>query len=214
MKKPHSGQGLGTLKPMQNSNAVLQGSARGTPYDDPRCQSKVVGQLGIESILRPRGRSKRCVMTRIIRMSPFAIWLAVVSIGLQTTAGTQMPEERLTIHPHVFSLITCWPSDTAEPVVTEINLDAVSRNQNQFAMSLVKVRGEWVEFRDAERQGFERYRIMKSDNGRVTAEFQSNGGGTSTSVSLIEFVIEQRELLQNGKPVSRRVLRVLSCAAQ
>ena len=195
-------------------SAALQGTARGTPCDDPRCQSTVVGQLGIESTLRPRGRSKRCVMTRISRMSPFAIWLAVLGIGFQMIAGAEMPEERLTIHPHVFSLITCWPSDTDEPVVTEVNLDAVSRNQNQFAMSLVKVRGEWVECHDAERQGFERYRITKSDNGRVTVEFQSNGGGTSTSVSLIEFVIEQRELLQNGKPVSRRVLRVLSCTAQ
>lgn len=153
-------------------------------------------------------------MIRIIRMSAFAIWLAAVSFGFHEIAGAETLEERPPIHPHVFALITCWPSDTDEPVVTEINLDAVSKNRNQFAMSRVKVRGEWVECRDAERQGFERYRIIKSDSGRVTVEFQSNGGGTNTSVSLIDFVIEQRELLQNGIPVSRRVLRVLSCAAK
>ena len=38
----------------------------------------------------------------------------------------------LKIHPKVFNMIDCWISDSESPVVTEINLDAVERNANQF----------------------------------------------------------------------------------
>lgn len=59
--------------------------------------------------------------------------------------GAEPPAERLQIHPRVFALVTCWPSDTDEPVVTEVNLDAVTRNRNQFDTTLVKTPGEWTE---------------------------------------------------------------------
>src|SRR5882724_5094487 len=36
------------------------------------------------------------------------------------------------IHPKVFRMITCWVSDSESPVVTEINLDAVEKNRNEF----------------------------------------------------------------------------------
>lgn len=143
------------------------------------------------------------------------VWISLVSMGFHAAAwGSEPPAERLQIHPRVFALVTCWSSDTDEPVVTEVNLDAVSKNRNQFDTSLVRTRGEWTECPGDLGQGFERYRVVKSDNGQVTIEFQSNGGGTYTSVSIIEFVIEQRELRQNGKRVSRRILRLMSCAAK
>ena len=143
------------------------------------------------------------------------VWCALVGMSLSSDVRcAEPPAERLQIHPRIFALVTCWPSDKDEPVVTEINLDAVSKNRNQFDTSLVKTRGEWYECPGEQGQGFERYRIVKSDNGQMTIEFHSNGGGTYTSVSIIEFVIEQRELRQNGKLVSRRILRVMSCAAK
>ncbi|MFN9719689.1 MAG: hypothetical protein ACK58L_13395 [Planctomycetota bacterium] len=118
------------------------------------------------------------------------------------------------IHPRVFSLVTGWPADGEEPVVTEINLDAVSRNRNQFETSHVKTRDGWTESPGADGRGFERYRVIGSDNGKMTVEFQSNGGGTFTSASMIEFIIESRELQQNGKRVIRKVLRVTSIAVK
>jgi hypothetical protein len=143
------------------------------------------------------------------------IWLALVSMSFSSDVReAEPPVERLQIHPRVFGLITCWPSDGEEPVVTEINLDAVSKNRNQFDMSLVKTRGVWTECPGSQGQGFERYRVVKSDDGQVTIEFQSNGGGTYTSVSIMEFVIEPRELRQNGKLVSRRILRIVSIATK
>jgi len=142
-------------------------------------------------------------------------WCAVMGMSFSSDVHcAEPPAEQVQIHPHVVALVTCWPSDTDEPVVTEINLDAVSKNRNQFDRSLVKTRGEWSECPGEQGQGFERYRIVKSDNEQMTIEFQSNGGGTYTSVSIIKFVIEQRELRLNGKLVSRRILRIMSCVAK
>ena len=143
------------------------------------------------------------------------VWLVLVNMSFHSDVrGAEPPAELRQIHPRVFGLITCWPSDGEEPVVTEINLDAVRKNRNQFDMSLVKTRGAWTECPGSQGQGFERYRVVKSDDEQVTIEFQSNGGGTYTSVSIIEFVIEPRELRQNGKLVSRRILRVMSSASK
>lgn len=143
------------------------------------------------------------------------VWFTVVGMAISTTvSGADVAADKLQIHPHVFGLVTCWPSDSEQPVVTEINLDAVSKNRNQFDMSTVKTRGAWIESPGEHGQGFERYRIVKSDNEQMIVAFQSNGGGTYTSASTIEFVIEQREFRHNGKLVSRRILRVVSCETQ
>jgi hypothetical protein len=48
------------------------------------------------------------------------------------------------IHPKVFTLVECWLSDTAWPLVTEINLDAVRENRNQFDSDGVTTNGEWT----------------------------------------------------------------------
>jgi hypothetical protein len=50
-------------------------------------------------------------------------------------------------HPEVFSMIQCWISDTERPVVTEVNLDAVQRDRNQFDQDRVKQEGGWVVYR-------------------------------------------------------------------
>src|SRR6266705_6342576 len=38
----------------------------------------------------------------------------------------------LKIHPKVFNMIDCWISDSESPMVTEINLNAVEKDGNQF----------------------------------------------------------------------------------
>jgi hypothetical protein len=38
----------------------------------------------------------------------------------------------LKIRPKIFNMINCWISDSESPVVTEINLDAVEKNENEF----------------------------------------------------------------------------------
>lgn len=143
------------------------------------------------------------------------VLLALVGVSFSTDVrGAELTVMLPQIHPRVFSLVTCWPSDVEEPVVTEINLDAVRRNRNQFDMSLVKIRDGWTECPGTNGQGFDRYRVIRSDNEHFTIEFQSDDGGTFTSVSIIEFVIEPRQLHQNGKLVSRQILRVESIAAR
>jgi hypothetical protein len=116
----------------------------------------------------------------------------------------------LKIHPKVFSMINCWISDSESPVVTEINLDAVEKNGNEFNQDRLKQDGEWLQCPAADTNGFMRYRVLESKDSHYKVEFQENGGGTLTTASTIEFSIEKRSIQHDGKPVAIRVLRVAS----
>lgn len=118
--------------------------------------------------------------------------------------------EPLEVHPKVFHLVDCWLSDSVAPVVTEINLDAVKANTNQFDPDAVKKDGEWLRYDDAENHGFSRYRVLEAKGNRYKIEYQENGGGTLTTDSLIGFVLEKREIDRGGKPVSLQVLKITS----
>jgi hypothetical protein len=118
----------------------------------------------------------------------------------------------LKIHPKVFNLIDCWISDSESPVVTEINLDAVEKNGNEFNDDGLKQEGEWTRAPTPEANGFMRYRLLESKGNRYKVEYQENGGGTLTTASIIEFTIEKREIRRDNKPATIRVLRVLSYA--
>ena len=149
-------------------------------------------------------------------MARFIIaFFALISSSLQPafSPGCLADVKSPAIHPHVFSLITCWPSDRGEPVVTEINLDAVELNRNQFPPENVVLRTPWHEYSLDDGGGFERYRIVSSRQGCITAEFQHNRGGTFTSVSTVQFRISTRVLQQQGRAVCCRVLQVLSIQA-
>jgi hypothetical protein len=118
----------------------------------------------------------------------------------------------LKIHPKVFSMIDCWVSDSESPVVTEINLDAVERNGNEFNQDGVRQDGEWLRCPVPDTNGFMRYRVLESKGNHYKVEYQENGGGTLTTSSTIEFEIENREIHHEGKPATIRVLRVSSYA--
>jgi hypothetical protein len=116
----------------------------------------------------------------------------------------------LKIHPKVFSMINCWISDSESPVVTEINLDAVDKNGNEFNQDGLKQDGEWLQCPVPDTNGFMRYRVVESKGSHYKIEFQENGGGSLTTASIIECEIEKRSIQRDGKPVTIRVLRVLS----
>jgi hypothetical protein len=116
----------------------------------------------------------------------------------------------LKIHPKVFSMINCWISDSESPVVTEINLDAVEKDGNEFNQDGLKQDGEWLQSPVPDSNGFMRYRLLESKSNQYKVEYQENGGGTLTTSSIIEFEIEKRTIHRDGKPVAIRVLRVLS----
>ena len=116
----------------------------------------------------------------------------------------------LKIHPKVFSMINCWISDSESPVVTEISLDAVEKNGNEFNEDGLKQDGEWLQCPVPDTKGFMRYRMLESKGNHHKVEYQENGGGTLTTASNIEFEIEKRNIYRDGKPVTIRVLRVLS----
>src|SRR5436190_65329 len=126
-----------------------------------------------------------------------------------TAAAAQ--SSALKIHPKVFNMIHCWISDSESPVVTEINLDAVEKNGNQFNTDDVKADGEWTRCPTSEsKEGFMRYRVLESKGNHYKIECQENGGGTLTTASTIEFDIEKRNIRRDGKPVTIRILRLLS----
>ncbi len=116
----------------------------------------------------------------------------------------------LKVHPKVFSMINSWISDSESPVVTEINLDAVEKNGNEFNQDGLKQDGEWLQCPVPDTNGFMRYRVFESKGNQYKVEFQENGGGTLTTASIIEFSIEKRDVQRDGKPVAIRVLRVSS----
>jgi hypothetical protein len=116
----------------------------------------------------------------------------------------------LKIHPKVFSMINCWISDSESPVVTEINLDAVEKNGNEFNHDGLGQDGEWLRCPVPDTNGFMRYRVLESKGNHYKIEYQENGGGTLTTASILEFDIETRNIRRDGKPVTIRVLRVSS----
>jgi WD40-like Beta Propeller Repeat len=128
----------------------------------------------------------------------------------QSATPTAAQTSALKIHPKVFSMIDCWVSDSESPVVTEINLDAVEKNGNQFNGDDVKPDGEWLRCPVPDTNGFMRYRVLESKGNHYKVEYQENGGGTLTAASIIEFAIEKRDIRRDEKPATIRVLRVLS----
>jgi hypothetical protein len=116
----------------------------------------------------------------------------------------------LKIHPKVFSMINCWVSDSKSPVVTEINLDAVEKNGNEFNEDGLRQDGEWLRCPVPDTNGFMRYRVLESKDNHYKVEYQENGGGTLTTASVIEFDIQKRNIRHDNKPATLRVLRVTS----
>jgi len=116
----------------------------------------------------------------------------------------------LKIHPKVFNMIDCWVSDSESPVVTEINLDAVEKNGNQFNRDGVSEDGEWLRFSLPDTGGFMRYRVVESKGDHYKIEYEENGGGSLTTASVIEFDIVKRDVRRDGKPLNVRLLRVTS----
>ena len=152
-------------------------------------------------------------------MSKTSFWgigslLLVAWCFMATTHGNEEGPSLSAIHPRVFELVESWISDTEQPVVTEINLDAVAANRNQFDPAPIKKNGEWIEYTNEKGRGFKRFRELKTSNGRSAVEYQSNDGGTLTTVSVIEFSIERREIHKDGRPMTVRVLRVASIATR
>lgn len=117
-------------------------------------------------------------------------------------------------HPEAFSMIQCWISDTESPVATEINLDAVAKNRNQFSSNDIKQEDGWTICHEAEAKGFKRYRLIETKGNHYKVEYQENGGGTLTTASIIEFSVEKREIRKNGKLTAIRVLRVDSYSSK
>mgnify|MGYP000461576366 CR=1 FL=1 len=112
------------------------------------------------------------------------------------------------VHPQVFSMIQGWNADTESPVATEINLDAVEKNRNQFSKDEIKQEDGWTICREAAAKGFKRYSLIEKKGNHYKVEYQENGGGTLTTSSTIEFSVATREIKKNGKPTTIRVLRV------
>jgi hypothetical protein len=125
-----------------------------------------------------------------------------------SSRGTSLPE--LKIHPKVFNMIDCWISDSESPVATEINLNAVEKNGNQFNEDGLKQDGDWLVYSLPDTGGFMRYRVLEAKGNHYKVEYQENGGGTLTTASTIEFEIDKRNIRHNGSPIAVRVLRVLS----
>src|SRR5262245_27583670 len=128
------------------------------------------------------------------------LFVAAIAAGLvgALAAGAAADKAKPTpapkIHPKVFAMIDCWISDSESPVVTEVNLDAVANNGNQFNDDGLKEENGWTRCPGEGGNGFLRYRVLESKGNRFKVEHQENGGGTLTTSSVIEFAVEKREI--------------------
>jgi hypothetical protein len=159
---------------------------------------------------------KAAVLGRFHGFSGFEITLAEFTKIVQSLhpvrpgAAAKTSAPVLKVHPKVFNLIECWISDVESPVVTEINLDAVDKNGNEFNDDGLRQEGEWTRCPVPDANGFMMYRLLESKGDHYKVEYRENGGGSLTTASIIDFVIEKREIQRDGKPAAIRVLRVLS----
>lgn len=149
-------------------------------------------------------------MTKYLTLLVTVICVSVAVAASETDATAVVGR----IHPRVFEMVISWDSDTEQPVVTEINMDAMVKNRNQFDFSKVKKNGDWIECVVDDGGGFSRFKIITSDKKRHLIEYQRNAGGTLTTGTLIEFVIETRDVLKAGKAHPIQVLRVISIEAK
>jgi hypothetical protein len=166
---------------------------------------------------KAKGAGNHPILGRYHGFSATRITLAefekiVQSLHPIRSGGAAPQTAALKINPKVFSMIDCWISDSESPVVTEINLDAVEKNGNQFNVDDVKPDGEWLKCPVPDANGFMRYRVLESKGNHYKIEYQENGGGTLTTSSIIEFEIQNREIHREGKPATIRALRVSSYA--
>lgn len=151
-------------------------------------------------------------MHRLAAILPAILLVLLITAFPNGNCATETSSPQLIqkLHPKMFEMVTSWVSDTEEPVVTSINLDAVARNRNQFDFSKVKMNGEWTEYIAKNGNGFCRFKSIKSDSKRFAIEFQQNAGGTLTRASVIEFVIESQEIQRGDNPHTISVLRIVS----
>ena len=144
-------------------------------------------------------------------ISPYlSVAIILLTVFIRPDIKTEKLPDVRRIHPTVFELVTCWNSDAEQPVVTEINLDAVRKNRNQFDAETVRTNGDWVECPGRDGLGFRRFKVISSNENVFLVEFQSNSGGTLTTATRIEFIIEAREIRSAGKARPVSVLRVMS----
>ena len=73
-----------------------------------------------------------------------AACLSAVALFVSPVQAARDDPSDKPIHPLVFQMVLCWWSDTESPVVTEVNLDAVRRNRNQFDRDAVTRKDGWI----------------------------------------------------------------------
>jgi hypothetical protein len=134
---------------------------------------------------------------------------ALVTLILLSTALCHAAEWRpQDIHPKVFQMVDSWISDTSTPVVTEINLDAVRMNRNQFDYVAVRTEDGWITFRDDVEML--RFKLTGSSEDNYSILYQENGGGSLTTERAIQFTVFFRKIKADGLETKIRVLHVLS----
>jgi hypothetical protein len=114
----------------------------------------------------------------------------------------------------VFQMVLCWDSDMISPVLTEINLDAVYRNNDQFDFKRLEIvtesEGDSVYYRDQSERGYLSYRVLEEINGVTRIKFFENGGGSWTSSETITYETKKRTVRIDGEKVEISVLSVLA----
>lgn len=152
---------------------------------------------------------------RVLSAIVATLLCGLVFLAINSSKKSEGEHISTLIHPLVFKLILCWDSDTISPVATEINLEAVYKNNDQFDYSRVtkeKDLGgvEWIVYTPSDQRGYNRYRIVEQTSQMTRVIFNENGGGSYTSQAKITYQIVKRSLEIEGKKNNISALRVLA----
>lgn len=152
---------------------------------------------------------------RVLSAIVATLLCGLVFLAINSSKKSEGEHISTLIHPLVFKLILCWDSDTISPVATEINLEAVYKNDDQFDYSRVAKEKdldgvEWIVYTPSDQRGYNRYRIVEQTSQMTRVIFNENGGGSYTSQAKITYQIVKRSLEIEGKKNNISALRVLA----
>ena len=144
--------------------------------------------------------------------------ISVKEVGLRLTLlgavcvcgcfNNQTVSDDAIFHPKMFTLMQNWISDTESPVVTEINLDAINKNRNEYDFKAIKHNDEWYRYDDNKKHTYYRYKIISKNGDTYKILFQDGGTGSFVSTSEIKFEIIYRSIIVDREKKNIRILRV------
>ena len=114
------------------------------------------------------------------------------------------------IHPKLIEKFSGWYSDSAEPVVTSVDILQSFKARNEYDMESVNKKGNTVCYNRGEREGYFCYNYLGHlNNGLCVVQVFDNGGGSGVFGELyFVYFTQDKAINREGKPYKRILMNV------